>query len=168
MSDFQFEMDLADPDTTRRVAGALAQLLQAGDSIALQGDLGAGKTLFVQALAAGLEMPANVQVTSPTFTLLNEYHGGRLTLMHADLYRLASERELEEIGLYECFDVGAVVCVEWGDRFPVMPNDALMLALLVTGDTTRRMRVQGAGIAGVRAQQWHSVLAQTESASLRA
>lgn len=94
----------------------LGRLLAIGDVVGLVGPLGAGKTTFVQGLARGLEVPADRHVASPTFALVNE-HPGRVPLVHADLYRIESERELGELGLAEAAD-RAAVAVEWLDRFP--------------------------------------------------
>src|SRR6187397_786060 len=94
---------LASPEATQRAACALASHLAPGDAIGLVGDLGAGKTCFVQGLARGLGVPDSVRVTSPTFTLINEHRGGRLPLFHVDLYRIEREAELAHIGLDDLF-----------------------------------------------------------------
>ena len=99
---------------TRNVARELAAALQAGTTILLSGDLGAGKTAFVKGLAEGLGLDAD-DVTSPTFTLVHEYRGGRLPLIHVDLYRLDSA-ELDEIGLDPDLALTGVVAVEWAER----------------------------------------------------
>jgi tRNA threonylcarbamoyladenosine biosynthesis protein TsaE len=93
------------------------ELLQAPKLVALRGDLGMGKTTLVRGMAAALGANAD-EVTSPTFTLVHEYQGRRVRLIHLDLYRLETERELEGIGLWEMADApDALVMVEWGDRF---------------------------------------------------
>jgi tRNA threonylcarbamoyladenosine biosynthesis protein TsaE len=99
------------PDETRALAAALADLLVAGDLVLLVGDLGAGKTAFVQGLARGLEVQE--PVTSPTFTIVQEY-AGRLPLTHVDVYRLERVQDLYDLGLEERGDRGVTV-VEWGD-----------------------------------------------------
>lgn len=96
---------------TEALAQSLAQELKAGDVLALDGDLGAGKTAFTRGLARGLGYPGRVQ--SPTFTVVNEYEGGRLPLFHFDLYRLTSPDELFDIGWEDYLDRGGVCCVEW-------------------------------------------------------
>ena len=101
-------------DETRRVARELAGSLDAGSVILLSGDLGAGKTAFVRGLAEGLGIDAG-EVTSPTFTLVHEYRGGRLPLVHVDLYRL-DRAELDEIGLDPDLAMQGVVAVEWAER----------------------------------------------------
>ncbi|MGC3991306.1 MAG: tRNA (adenosine(37)-N6)-threonylcarbamoyltransferase complex ATPase subunit type 1 TsaE [Chthoniobacteraceae bacterium] len=103
-------------EETLAAARALAETLRAGDVIALTGDLGAGKTHFVKGLALGLG--SNAEVTSPTFTLIHEYPGGRLPLFHFDLYRLDEAEEVSRIGFDEYLDADGVCVVEWGDKFP--------------------------------------------------
>lgn len=104
------------PQETLEIGERFAAELAAGAVLALCGDLGAGKTQFVKGLALGLgcESP----VTSPTFTLIHEYAGGRFPLFHADLYRLESPEEALQIGLEEYFFSAGVTVVEWADKFP--------------------------------------------------
>lgn len=140
----------ARPTDTERAGQRLAACLTAGDLIGLVGDLGAGKTLFVQGIARGLEVPPEQRITSPTFTLINEYHGGRLPLYHADLYRIAREHELDEIGLDDlCRRADGVVCVEWSDRFAVLGRDHLEVTIAVpnreVGDEVRQVAVTATG-----------------------
>jgi tRNA threonylcarbamoyladenosine biosynthesis protein TsaE len=139
---------LTDPEATRRAALALAALLQPGDVIGLVGDLGAGKTFFVQALAEGLDVPREVRVTSPTFTLINEYLGGRLPLYHADLYRIEEEGELDELGLDDVIRGDGAVAVEWSDRFEVLPKAHVRIELTVVGETARELALSGQGGRG--------------------
>lgn len=103
---------------TRRVAARLAESLSAGATVALIGDLGAGKTCFVRGLARALGVPADVPITSPTFTVLNTYDQGRLPLYHFDLYRLADLDELEAIGYRDYLGGDGVAVLEWADRIP--------------------------------------------------
>jgi len=125
-------------DEMRALAASLGKLVAPGDAVALVGDLGAGKTVFVQGLAAGLGDPG--PVTIPTFTLTHAYEGGRTTLFHADLYRLEREAELEDVGLDDIFRQDGVAVVEWADRFPhVMPEDRLELRLEVVDAERRRV-----------------------------
>ncbi len=139
----------ASSECTRRAGIALATCLEPGDLIGLIGDLGAGKTLLVQGIAEGLAVPPSVRVNSPTFTLINEYHGGRLPLYHADLYRIKHSLELEEIGLDELVRrEDGVVCVEWCDRFEVLGGDYLQVDIRVTGETERVAAVVGKGTRG--------------------
>jgi tRNA threonylcarbamoyladenosine biosynthesis protein TsaE len=118
---------------TQAIGERLGRALGVGDMVALIGALGAGKTTFVQGVARGLEVPPERHVASPTFALVNE-HPGRVPLVHADLYRIEREAELEELGLIEALDRAAVV-VEWLDRFPdVAPGDHLELRIAAAGD----------------------------------
>ena len=113
---------------TKEMAKALASLVEAGDCMELSGDLGAGKTQFVQGLAAGLGVSA--QVISPTFNILLSYIDGRIPLFHFDLYRLDDALELEDIGFYDVLEDEGVVCIEWGDKFPeALPDDRLIVYL---------------------------------------
>lgn len=132
------------PDEMRALAAALGRVAEAGDAVALVGDLGAGKTTFVQGLAAGLGYTG--PVTSPTFTLIHVYEGGRATLFHADLYRLEREAELEDVGLDDIFRQDGVAVVEWADRFPqVMPDDHLAVRLELVSASERRLTARATG-----------------------
>ncbi len=128
-------------ETTVHYGRCLGTIAEAGDVVALVGDLGAGKTHFVQAMAIGLGVPSAVRVTSPTFALVNIYQGGRLSLIHADLYRLERERELIELGLDEWIERDGVVAVEWADRFPVLPTGCLKICFKVRSDNERSIEV---------------------------
>jgi len=139
-------VDSTDPADTQRIARALASCLEAGDLIGLIGDLGAGKTLLVQSLCEALAVPPDVRVTSPTFTLINEYFGGRLPVYHSDLYRLEKERELDELGLDDlCRRGDGVVLVEWADKFPALPRDHLQIHITITGETSRQLSCVASG-----------------------
>ena len=105
-------------DETIALGRTIAATLRRGDVLALCGDLGAGKTHFVKGLAAGLG--ASTSVTSPTFTLIHEYPGGRLPLFHFDFYRLDDEDEALKIGLDEYLDGDGACVIEWADKFPVL------------------------------------------------
>ena len=157
--DRAIDVKLAEPAATRAAGLALAALLEPGDVLGLVGDLGAGKTTFVQAIAEGLRVPPEIRVTSPTFTLINEYLGGRLALVHADLYRLEHEAELDELGLDEVLRGDGVVAVEWSDRFDVLPGTHVRVELEVEGETARAMRVTGFGTRGAAlARAWARAL----------
>ena len=135
---------------TQAIAERLGRLLAAGDVLALTGPLGAGKTTFVQGLARGVGVPSDRHVASPTFALVNE-HPGRVALVHADLYRLNSARELAELGLDEAFDRAAAV-IEWADRFPdALPADHLLITLAMqAADGPRTLHLQAHGPASRR------------------
>jgi len=116
---------------TADVGRALAPRLSAGDVILLYGDLGAGKTAFVRGLAEGLGV-AGEEVSSPTFTIVQEYRGGRLTLFHADLYRLDDPREIDDLGLDELTADG-VLAIEWAEKMP-RPAAAAVVVRITHGD----------------------------------
>jgi tRNA threonylcarbamoyladenosine biosynthesis protein TsaE len=122
---------------THLLARELAATLEAGDVLLLSGDLGAGKTTFVRGLAEGLGIdPADV--SSPTFTLLHEYRGGRLALYHADLYRL-DKTATEDLGLEETGVRDGVLAIEWPDRLSHDLAGARLIRLEIVDDETRRI-----------------------------
>jgi tRNA threonylcarbamoyladenosine biosynthesis protein TsaE len=125
----------------RRLGRRLAEVIEPGDLVLLEGELGAGKTFLVRSLARGLGVPVAQPVTSPTFTLVQEYRNARFPLVHADLYRLAEADELVELGLVERRDEGCVVAIEWGLRFEAaLGGDALLISL-VYAEPGRRARL---------------------------
>jgi tRNA threonylcarbamoyladenosine biosynthesis protein TsaE len=127
------------PAETFAAGRAIAERLRRGDVLALCGDLGAGKTHFVKGLLAGLGGDADA-VTSPTFTLINEYTDGRLPLFHFDLYRLESEDELLRVGLDEYLDGDGVLAIEWADKFPaLMPAETRWLDFKHRDDGAREI-----------------------------
>lgn len=108
----------------------------AGVVVALVGGLGAGKTHWTKGLVAGLG--CTLDVTSPTFSLLHEYRGGRLTVFHFDFYRLENAGEVLALGWDETLDAGGVTIVEWADKFPgLLPEDAVWLRFTVEPDQSR-------------------------------
>jgi len=121
----------------------LAADLRPDDVVLLTGDLGAGKTAFVKGLAEGLGVDP-LEVSSPTFTLIQEYRGGRLTLHHIDLYRL-TPREVDDLGLEELVVSGAVVAVEWPDRWTRLPADAVRVELRTVGENDRAIAIERSG-----------------------
>lgn len=124
---------------TAAAGRTLAEQLHPGDVILLTGDLGAGKTAFVRGLAEGLGIDST-KVSSPTFTLIQEYRGGRLTLYHVDLYRL-SPREVDDLGLDELVEGGGVVAVEWPDRWLDPPKETFRLEIQSKGEDEREIRL---------------------------
>jgi tRNA threonylcarbamoyladenosine biosynthesis protein TsaE len=125
---------------TRRVARAMATTLGAGDVVLVHGDLGAGKTVFVKGLAEGLGLDADV-VTSPTFTLVHEYAGGRLPLVHLDLYRL-DRVALDDVGLDPDVAARGVVVVEWAERLAGAPVSAVTVSIADRGADTRAIAIE--------------------------
>ncbi len=129
-------------DDTRRLGERLGSLLQAGDVVLLSGELGAGKTVFVQGIARGLGYEG--AVSSKSFVLLGQYDG-RVTLYHADLYRLEDPEQVQELALDEISADGVLV-VEWPERAPeVLPRHALQIEFQVTGEDTRTITFAGEG-----------------------
>lgn len=113
-------------EETHALAAELFRSLQPGDVLALHGELGAGKTCFVQGLAAAMKIAQ--PIGSPTFTLINEYKGTPCPLYHVDLYRVKSEREAETLGLDEYFERGGIVVIEWAERAAsLLPDHTLHL-----------------------------------------
>ena len=124
---------------TVRVAASLARELDRGAVLLLSGELGAGKTAFVRGLAEGLGL-SPAEVTSPTFTLVHEYRGGRLPLIHVDLYRL-DRGELDDIGLDDDLAGTGVVAIEWPERLTRMPERAWRVRITDTGGDTRAIEI---------------------------
>ena len=145
------QLELPTRRSTIRLARRLAPLLQPCDFVCLSGDLGTGKTFFVRALCRALGLPAAVEVTSPTFTLIHEI-SARLPVIHADAYRLRDEEELLSLGLREARAEGAVLLLEWGEPYVgILGGDALLLAFEHTGTAAGR-RVKLGAKAGPRSQ----------------
>jgi tRNA threonylcarbamoyladenosine biosynthesis protein TsaE len=131
---------------TERLAAAFAQVLQPGDALALTGDLGAGKTAFVRYLARALGVPENQAVTSPTFTLQNIYHHGRLKLVHVDLYRLAGLEELEALGAEDWRAPDCVLLVEWAEKgLEILGPDCLRVEIEIGLDEERVFQLRATG-----------------------
>ena len=124
---------------TRAIAAALAPTLTPGAVVLLSGDLGAGKTAFVRGLAEGLGIDPD-EVTSPTFTLVHEYRGGRLPLIHVDLYRL-DRAELDEVGLDQDLAATGVTAVEWSERLLRSIADSIAVRIIDSGGDTRRVEI---------------------------
>ena len=129
------------PEETERVGEALGRIVRPGTVIAYRGDLGAGKTAFTRGLARGLGYAE--PVTSPTYTIVNEYLGGRLPLFHFDMYRLRSAEDLWDIGWEDYLDRGGVCCVEWSENVAEALENPLIISIEKLGDTTRRITLEG-------------------------
>ena len=135
-------LESSSPEETRRLGEALGRAAKAGDVVLLSGELGAGKTVFVQGVARGLGFEG--PVSSKSFVLLGEY-AGRITLYHADLYRLESPDEVAELALEEISGDGVLV-VEWPERGDVgLPGERLTLLFEVSGTETRRLTTEARG-----------------------
>jgi len=126
-------------EETQALGRKIGVLLEAGTVVALTGDLGSGKTVFVQGLARGLDVSNEYYITSPTYTLLNEYPG-RYTLFHVDLYRIENPVDLEDIGIGEIIDSNGVVAVEWADKLQKdFLSEHIALHFEILGDESRKI-----------------------------
>ncbi len=131
------------PGETRRLGARLGRLLRPGDAVLLSGDLGAGKTVFVQGIARGMGFEGSV--SSKSFVLLGEYQGRQCKLYHADLYRLEAPEQAEELAVDE-YCVDGVLVAEWPERAPhVFPPDHLRVHLEMTGERTRALFLDANG-----------------------
>ena len=135
------ELRTNSPAETETVGEAIGKILPAGAVIAYRGDLGAGKTAFTRGLARGLG--CGERVTSPTYTIVNEYLGGRLPLFHFDMYRLASSDDLWDIGWEDYLERGGVCAVEWCENVAVAMEVAITVTIEKTGEESRRITIEG-------------------------
>ena len=133
-------IDSSSEAETSAVGQRLAERLTAGAVVLLTGQLGAGKTAFVRGLALGLGASQD-DVSSPTFTLIQEYRGGRSTLHHVDLYRL-TPIEIADLGLDELISGDDVVAIEWAERCPERPTDAIEVTIADAGEDRRRIEIR--------------------------
>jgi tRNA threonylcarbamoyladenosine biosynthesis protein TsaE len=134
------------PETTAALGEALGRTLEAGDVVALYGELGAGKTCFVQGLVRGLEVSGHA--TSPTFVLVNEYRG-RLPVHHVDAYRTSSLTELVDLGLLDLMGGDGVTLIEWADKAePLLPARTVRVRIEGAGDEPRSITITRPGPVG--------------------
>ena len=132
------------PEETEKIGAAMGRIIPAGTVLAYRGDLGAGKTAFTRGLARGLGFTE--AVTSPTYTIVNEYLGGRLPLFHFDMYRLSSADDLFDIGWEDYLDRGGVCAVEWSENVrEALPPDAVTvtIARCPENDSWRSITIEG-------------------------
>ena len=129
------------PTQTEAIGAALGKILKPGTVIAYRGDLGAGKTAFTRGLAKGLG--SKEMVTSPTYTIVNEYLDGRLPLFHFDMYRLASAEDLWDIGWEDYLDRNGVCAVEWSENVDDAMEDAIYITIEKLGEESRRITIEG-------------------------
>jgi tRNA threonylcarbamoyladenosine biosynthesis protein TsaE len=131
------------PEATYILGQTIGRCLKKGDIIALSGDLGSGKTCFTQGLAKGLDVLAGYNVTSPTFTLMNEYPG-RLRLYHLDVYRLSGPRDIEEIGYEDYFYGSGVIVIEWAEKVEqLVPDYGIWIFFRHLEENTREIVISG-------------------------
>lgn len=153
----------ATPEQTKALGAALAPALRAGDVVLLTGDLGAGKTQFVQGVAAALGI--DDAVVSPTFNIVLSYEGGRLPLYHFDLYRLDDASELDDIDFYGIVEGDGASFIEWGDRFDDLVDDGMAVAFSVEADGARMLAVRPLGPRGAElAQAWSDAAVEMHGA----
>src|ERR1700757_44411 len=129
-------------DETIALGRTLTRLLAPPKLVLLRGDLGAGKTTLIKGIASAFEAASEENVTSPTFTLVQEYHGPQVTIYHVDLYRVDTPRQLETLGLDDLLDNGLVL-IEWGEKFPRFVRDRdVQITIERVAEHDRRIRIQ--------------------------
>ena len=131
-------------EETERLGQRLGETLRGGEVVAYLGEMGAGKTAFTRGLARGLGI--SMRVTSPTYTIVNEYTGGRLPLFHFDMYRLGSEEELFDIGWEDYLARGGVCAVEWSENVSGAMEDAITVRIEKTSDEGRKITIEGSAL----------------------
>lgn len=129
------------PEQTEALGEALGKVLKPGTVVAYTGDLGAGKTAFTRGLAKGLG--ASEPVTSPTYTIVNEYLTGRIPLFHFDMYRLGSSEDLFDIGWEDYLERGGVCALEWSENVSDALENPIRVQLEKTGESSRRITIEG-------------------------
>jgi len=129
------------PEQTEALGEALGKVLRPGTVVAYTGDLGAGKTAFTRGLAKGLG--ASEPVTSPTYTIVNEYLSGRIPLFHFDMYRLGSSEDLFDIGWEDYLERGGVCALEWSENVADALENPIRVQLEKTGENARRITIEG-------------------------
>ena len=129
------------PEETEKVGAALGRILTPGTILAYRGDLGAGKTAFTRGLAKGLG--CDEIVTSPTYTIVNEYLSGRMPLFHFDMYRLGSSDDLWDIGWEDYLERGGVCAVEWSENVWGAMEDAVIVTISRLSEDTRKIEIEG-------------------------
>ncbi|MBU0995775.1 MAG: tRNA (adenosine(37)-N6)-threonylcarbamoyltransferase complex ATPase subunit type 1 TsaE [Proteobacteria bacterium] len=133
----KYTVTTTSPEKTKMMAETIGVWVEKGTVISLAGDLGSGKTSFVQGLAKGLGVPSTYYITSPTFNIINEYPG-RHRLFHIDIYRLTSMDELDDLGFFDIINGEGVVAIEWADKFPEhFLKEDISISIDMTDDTDR-------------------------------
>ena len=130
-------------ERTREIASLIGGKLRKGDILALSGELGSGKTCFTGGLARGLDVSEKYQITSPTFTLINEYPG-RCKLYHFDVYRLNGYSDFEDLGYEEYFSGDGIVVIEWAEKIvQILPNDTIFISFEYLDENRRKIIMKG-------------------------
>jgi tRNA threonylcarbamoyladenosine biosynthesis protein TsaE len=136
------EITTHSPEETIAFGRTLAEALAPPCLVLLRGSLGAGKTTLVKGIAEAFDAAPEDEVTSPTFTLVHEYRGPRVSVYHIDLYRIDAERELATLGLEDLFEPNNVLLIEWGDKFPRLLRDCdLEISIERLGENDRKVSV---------------------------
>ena len=145
----QYQVTSRSPEDTIKLGEAVGRVATGRLIIALIGNLGSGKTVFVQGLARGLAVPKEFMITSPSYTLINEYPG-RVPLFHADLYRLSNDMDIESTGLFDMMVADGVVAIEWAEKIceESLAED-LIIRFDIKEDDTRAITLTGCGQTGV-------------------
>jgi tRNA threonylcarbamoyladenosine biosynthesis protein TsaE len=160
-----FRIQTSGPSETEAVGEALGRMAVPGLVVALQGALGAGKTVFTKGVARGLEVPFPQYVSSPTFTIHRVYQG-RLTLHHLDLYRLSEAGQLEDLGLEEALSGAGMCVIEWPDLFfSELPADRLTVRLASVGEEQRILEFEAHGSRALAV--WNQLIAALHSEGAR-
>ena len=142
------------PQETYAFGKNLGETLCSGDVVGLSGELGAGKTCLAQGIARGLGIPEEYRITSPTFTIINEYPG-RLILYHLDVYRLSGLRDLDEIGYEDYFNDKGVVVVEWAEKIrEALPKETLFILLTYLDENIRKIVTTQEPAARIQESEW--------------
>jgi tRNA threonylcarbamoyladenosine biosynthesis protein TsaE len=133
------------PAETIRIGKSIGSRLLPGDVVALVGELGTGKTQFIKGMATGVGVVKPTYISSPSFTLINEYPG-RIPFYHIDLFRLRWEKEAEELGLEDYFRGEGITAIEWADKIPsLLPKEMLLIHIDYTGKNSRSLEMTGKG-----------------------
>jgi tRNA threonylcarbamoyladenosine biosynthesis protein TsaE len=156
-SSSKYQITTRSVDETRKLGETIGATVSVGTILALFGDLGSGKTSFVQGLAGGLGVSDEYYITSPSYTIINEYPG-RHPLFHVDLYRITNSVEIEDIGLYEILNDDGVVAIEWADRMGKdLPPNHVEVQFEIIDDKTRKISIIPRGVKVVNDfEKWNS------------
>lgn len=139
------KFNLYNTDTTSYFGTLLGSFLNCGDVVALIGELGAGKTTLVKAIASGVGIPKDINVSSPSYTLINEYEGP-IPIYHFDLYRLNNSEEIYDLGYSEYIESNGISIIEWADKAPeVLPQEYLEIKMLIVEEDKREALLTGNG-----------------------
>lgn len=141
-----FEIITYNPEQTHALGLQFGEALTGGMVLSLEGDLGAGKTVFIKGLAQGLTVPETLYITSPSYAIIHEYPG-RLPLFHADLYRIEDPADIDELGLFDIMDGKNVIAIEWAERIgDSLPPEGMFLRFEILNDFVRKISMRASGL----------------------